>query len=297
MGTTAMREETFEGSGRIELFARSWRPDGKVRGVIVINHGFLAHSGLYEGFAEYLVARNLAVFALDMRGHGKSAGGRYWVDEIDDYVQDLAAAIAVVKQRDPGLPVFVHGHSAGGVVATLYALDHQSELAGMICASFAFEVPPPEFALQVLKGIAYIAPRAPLLALHPEDFSRDPVVVERIASDPLVIHTAGPAHTLAELIRGHDRLNTSFPRITLPVLILHGTADKATKAHGSQRFHDESGSTDKTLKLYEGHLHDLLNDLGKEEVMADIVSWIERRLPVGDLSGQARGAIANAAMS
>ena len=88
-----------------------------------------------------------------------------------------------------------------------------------------------------------------------------------------------PAITVAALVRADERLKREFPRITLPVFIMHGTVDKATVPSGSQFFYDTAGSKDKTLKLYEGHFHDLLNDLGKEGVMADIKAWIEKRLP------------------
>jgi alpha-beta hydrolase superfamily lysophospholipase len=98
-------------------------------------------------------------------------------------------------------------------------------------------------------------------------------------ADPLIAHETQPTRTLAAMVRADERLKQGFPLVTLPVLILHGTADKATKPSGSQLFYDTAGSKDKTLKLYEGHVHDLLNDLGKEAVMADIKVWIEARLP------------------
>ena len=98
-------------------------------------------------------------------------------------------------------------------------------------------------------------------------------------ADPLIAHETQPTRTLAAMVRADERLKQGFPLVTLPVLILHGSADKATKPSGSQFFYDTAGSKDKTLKLYEGHVHDLLNDLGKEAVMADIKVWIEARLP------------------
>jgi alpha-beta hydrolase superfamily lysophospholipase len=279
MAEARVREESVQVEGGLELFSRCWRPAGAPRAVVVLVHGFLAHSGLYGWVAEQLVDDGLAVYAFDLRGHGRSQGDRYWVDEFNDYLGDLDAIVTMARAREPGLPVFLLGHSAGGVVATMYAQSHQGLLAGLISESFAFEVPPPELVLGALKGIAAILPRAPVLKLHEADFSRDPAVVERMKGDPLINHEPGPAQTVAELIRAHDQLGKSFGSITLPVLILHGTADKATRPHGSQRFYDEVGSTDKTLQLYEGHFHDLLNDVGKEQVMADIVSWIDARLP------------------
>jgi acylglycerol lipase len=153
-------------------------------------------------------------------------------------------------------------------------------VSGFICESFAHEVPAPDFALAILKGISHVAPHAHVLDLKDEDFSRDPAFVARMKSDPLIAHIAYASQTVAEMVRADERLKKEFPLFKLPVLILHGTADKATKPHGSQRFYDSAGSVDKTLKLYEGHFHDLLNDVGKDQVLADITEWITTRIPV-----------------
>jgi alpha-beta hydrolase superfamily lysophospholipase len=275
-----MTEEMFEGKGGLKLFARSWRPSRTPRGVVVINHGFKSHSGLYTWVAERLVERNIAVYALDMRGHGKSEGERYYVDRFDDYVADLETFIANVKQREPGLPVFLVGHSAGGVVACSYALEHQDQISGLVCESFAHEVPAPDFALSLLKGLSHVVPHAHVLKLKEEDFSRDPKFVATMKNEPLVNHMPGPTKTVAEMVRADERLRKEFGKITVPVMILHGTADKATRPSGSQKFFDRTGSKDKTLKLYEGHYHDLLNDIGKDVVMADVTEWITTRLPL-----------------
>ena len=117
-----------------------------------------------------------------------------------------------------------------------------------------------------------------MLKLRNEDFSRDPIAVRDLNSDPLTAGEVQPARTVAALVRADERLRREFPRITLPVFILHGTADKATMPAGSQLFFDTAGSRDKTLKLYEGHFHDLLNDVGKDAVLADIKAWIDARL-------------------
>lgn len=96
--------------------------------------------------------------------------------------------------------------------------------------------------------------------------------------DSLIANETQPTQTLAEMVRADERLKQSFGQITLPVLILHGTSDKATKSAGSQLFYDTARSSDKTLKLYEGYFHDPLNDIGKEVVMADITTWIDAHL-------------------
>ena len=271
-------EGTFQSTGGLNIFFRSWRPSAKPRGVVVVVPGFNSHSGYYGWVADRFVARGLAVYAVDLRGRGKSDGERFYVQQFADYVGDASGLVALAKSREPGLPVFLLGHSAGGVVACTYALEHQAELAGLICESFAFQVPAPDFALAVLKGLSHIAPHAHVLPLKNEGFSRDPKVVAAMNADPLIAHETQPTQTVAAMVRADERLKQEFPLITLPVFILHGTADKATRPSGSQAFYDAAGSTDKTLKLYEGGFHDLLNDTDREAVMADITRWVDAHL-------------------
>ena len=184
----------------------------------------------------------------------------------------------MVKAREPGLPVFLLGHSAGGVIACGYTLEHQDEIAGLICEDFAYQVPAPDIALAILKGVSHVAPHAHVFKLKNEDFSRDPAVVAALNADPLIANESQPSETVAEMVRADELLKKSFGQFTLPLLILHGTADKVTKPSGSKEFYEKAGSNDKTLKLYEGHFHDLLADVGKQQVMADIQAWIDAHI-------------------
>lgn len=276
--TSTAREETVAGTGGLNIFVRSWRPHGAARAVVVICHGFNAHSGQYQWVGEQFAEAGLAVYALDLRGRGRSDGERFYVEKFADYVSDVATVIGLAKKREPGLSVYLLGHSAGGVVSCIYTLEHQSELTGLICESFAFQIPAPDFAIAALKGLSHLAPHAHVVKLKNEDFSRDPEVVRAMNDDPLIAHEVQPTRTAAEMARADDRLKREFPLITLPVLILHGTLDRVTRPSGSQLFFDTAGSADKTLKLYEGYYHDLLHDNGKEKVMADISGWIDERV-------------------
>ena len=274
-----MEEALIEGTGGLKLFVRAWRTETRPRGVVVIVHGFKSHSGYYDWPAERLVDNGLAVYAFDLRGHGRSEGERLFAEKISDFTSDVHDVVTVARNDNPGLPIVLLGHSAGGVIACMYVLEHQQELAGFICESFAHEVPAPDFALAILKGISHIAPHAHLLKLEDDDFSRDPAFVQRMKNDPLIPRMGYPASTVAGLVRADERLKTDFARITLPVLILHGTADQVTMPRGSMRFGERGGSADKTLKLYDGHAHDLLNDVDREVVMADVLEWLLARLP------------------
>jgi len=271
-------EERIASTGGVAIFVRSWRPDGLPRAVVVVCHGVNSHGGQYHWTGERLRDAGFAAFALDLRGRGKSDGRRFYVADIGDYVADVHATIALARSRHPGLPVFLLGHSAGGVVSCTFALDHQAQLAGLICESFAFRVPAPRFVLSAIKGLSRIAPMLPVLKLKNKDFTRDPAALRALNEDPLIAGEVQPAITVAALVRATERLERQFPRITIPVLIMHGTRDKATVPAGSEFFHARTGSKDKTLKLYEGHFHDLLSDTGKEAVMADMISWLSTRL-------------------
>jgi acylglycerol lipase len=262
----------------LSIAFRFWRPTAQARGIVVIVPGFNSHSGYYAWVAEQFVAAHLAVYAIDLRGRGKSEGERFYVKDFADYVSDIAAIADLAKSREPSVPIFLLGHSAGGVAACLYALDHQTTLKGFICESFAYELPAPGLALSAIKGLSHVAPHAHVLQLKNEDFSRDSKFVQAMNEDPLIARESQPAETLAALIRADERLGQSFPRLTLPLLILHGTSDKAAKASGSQHFYETAGSSDKTLKLYEGAFHDPLNDLNRKNVISDITDWIEGHL-------------------
>lgn len=274
----AMREERVASRGGPRIHLRIWAPEGPARAALVICHGLNAHGGYYVRTAERFAAAGFAVVALDLRGRGKSEGERFFVEDIADYVADVDAAVALARQRHPEAPVFLLGHSAGGVVACVYALDRPGALAGLVCESFAFRVPAPAFALAAIKALSRFFPRLKVLKLKNADFSRDPAAVAAMDADPLIAGEAQPAATVAALVRADERLETGFAAMTLPLLILHGNADKVTMPAGSRFFHDTAGSADKTLKLYDGHYHDLLADIGRDAVLEDVVAWTEARV-------------------
>ena len=270
------KTSTFKNKAGLNIFTRTWLPNGTTRGIIIIAHGFNSHSGYYQWTAEQFTAQNFAVYAPDQQGRGKSEGERFYTDNMYDAVADLDYVIGVAKREHPNLPVFLLGHSAGGVLACLYILEHQEKLNGLICESFAFKLPAPDFALAVLKGVSHLAPHLHTIKLKNEDFSRDPEVVDAMNNDPLIADETESSKPIEQLVKTDERLEKEFSKITLPVFILHGTSDKAAKQSGSQFFYDHVGSSDKTLKFYEGYYHDLLNDLDKESVMNDIIEWVKK---------------------
>lgn len=273
-----MQEETFVGRHGTRIFVRSWRSHATPRATIVICHGVNSHSGQYAWTGETLAAAGFAIYALDLRGRGRSDGARFRIDDVVDYTEDLGTLIELARSRERGLKVFVLGHSAGGVVSCTRLLDDPRGISGFVCESFAFQLPAPAFALGLIKSLARVAPNLPVVKLKNRDFSRNPAAVRALDADPLTKGEVQPAVTVAALLRATERMRRDFPKFELPVFILHGTADRATSPAGSQFFYDTAGSRDKTLRLYQDHYHDLLNDLGRERVLQDIRTWIEERL-------------------
>ncbi|HTL37630.1 MAG TPA: alpha/beta fold hydrolase, partial [Kofleriaceae bacterium] len=123
-------EEDILSKDGTRLHVRTWLPVGTPRAVVVIVHGLKAHSGLYEWPASEMASAGFAVYALDLRGHGKSDGERLYAAKTSEYVDDVRATVKLAKMRHTK-PIFMLGHSAGGVIACAYALEDQRDLAGL----------------------------------------------------------------------------------------------------------------------------------------------------------------------
>jgi alpha-beta hydrolase superfamily lysophospholipase len=276
-----IKHETFDlaGLGGVNIFGQGWRPEGDPRAVLLIAHGLAEHSGRYQHVAEYFVGLGYAVYALDHRGHGRSGGVRADVVRFEDYLADLKTFLDVVKGREPGRRVFLIGHSMGGGIATLFAARYGADFDGLITSGASVKVEGNVSPLLVglAKIIALLAPRLPAVPLEVEAVSRDPEVVARYRSDPLNYLGKVRARTGVQLLRAAGLIAAELPHITLPVLVLHGTADRLTDPAGSQMLYDGVSSTDKTLKFYDGLYHEVFNEPEREQVLADVAAWLEAR--------------------
>ena len=269
-------EETISGKAG-KIFLRSWSSQKAPNAIVVLCHGFNSHGGMYLWTGKRLSENGFHTYALDLRGRGKSEGARFFVSSFEEYVEDVKSLIDVVKLRHPNVPVFLFGHSAGGVASCIYTLDHRQDLAGLICESFAFKLPAPDFALAAIGFLSRFLPNMKAVTLKNSNVSRDTDIVTAMNADPLIAGESQPASTAAALVRANARLARDFASIRLPLLVMHGTADRATLSRGSEQFYAEAGSPDKILKIYKDRYHDLLSDFGKEEVIADIIAWLNGR--------------------
>jgi acylglycerol lipase len=266
---------TFTGAGGLALHGQSWRPHtGAPRATVVIHHGLADHGDRYAGFAVRLVHAGYAVWALDMRGHGRSAGPRVQIDRIDDLLDDLDAFVALVRAREPGRPIVLYGHSLGGLAAALYAIERHPDVAGVVLAApgIAFDAPPIQAG--VVRLAALLAPDAPVLAVPHDQFSRDPAVVAEMDRDPLIARGNGPARTARAAIDGVARVWAHPEALVAPLLVVHGGGDRITAPSGSRDLVARAGATDRTLRIYDGAAHDVLRD-GGDRVAADILAWLD----------------------
>ena len=247
------------------------------RARVVLVHGYAEHMGRYAHVIEALNGAGFEVHAFDLRGHGCSAGDRVWVDRFDQYVSDLAVFVDRVKAREPGKPVFVMGHSMGGAIVTTYVLTRKPDLRGLVLSAPALkpgaDVSP--FLIGTAGLFSAIAPGLGLLDLKNEDFSRDPAVVAAMGKDPLIEQGAGPARTASELLNALVEIGKHMEQVKLPFLVMHGTKDKLTNPEGSKELNARAGSTDKSLKIYEGLWHDLLHEPERAQVLSDLTSWLD----------------------
>ncbi|NKI19293.1 alpha/beta hydrolase [Spongiibacter sp. KMU-166] len=267
-----------------EIYWQSWQCPEPVACVLV-SHGLGEHGGRYAPIAERLVQQGCNVFAIDHRGHGKSGGRRGLIDHFTRCIDDVD--LLVEQQLIPaGRPVIVFGHSMGGAIATAYAIKHQQKLAALMLsgAALSADLVPGPMKL-ICAGLGKLAPRLPVLKIDPSAVSRDPEQVALYANDPLNLSGHVPVRTIAEMVATIAGLPSRFPQLRLPMLVMHGSDDQLIPASASEYLFEHCGSEDKTLKIYDGLYHEILNELpdDREQVMDDILEWVSARFPEGAL--------------
>jgi alpha-beta hydrolase superfamily lysophospholipase len=275
-----MRHEEghFEGVGGLRIFTQAWLPEGDPRVLVVLAHGGGEHSGRYEHVAQRFTGEGIAIYTLDHRGHGRSEGKRGMIDRIANAVTDIDHVVSTARDRHPGTPLFLLGHSVGGCLAISYGLSHQERLDGLVLSAPVAALEAASAATRAIgKLLSVVAPGLGVFAVDASKVSRDPEEVRKYETDPLVLHGKLPARTVAELSAAVERFPEQVPAITLPLLVMHGTADVIVPPAASHMVHDRASSEDKQLELYEGLFHEILNEPERDRVMDDITSWIHAR--------------------
>ena len=281
-------EDTFCGAGDVELYYQGWCPEGGApKATLAIVPGFGEHSGRYKNVVDWFVPRGYAALALDTRGNGRSPGPRGYVGSFEEYRGDLGAFLQVVRARQSQSPIFLLGHSQGGLMVLEYVLHDPSGLAGVIASSPALgRLPVSPLLLLLARSLSKVWPGMSMATgLDVTALSRDEAVVQAYVGDPLV-HNLGTPRLGTELMAAIEWTQAHAADLALPCLIVHGTDDRICPCEASQAFFEACDCVDKERITYEGGYHELFNDLDKERVLADVEAWLERHLePAGRSSG------------
>jgi alpha-beta hydrolase superfamily lysophospholipase len=230
-----------------------------------------------------------AVYGIDHVGHGKSDGARVYVERFEDYTDTLKTYFDMVRDWQPEKPIILVGHSMGGLIGSSYLLDHQAELSGAVISGPLLKTSDNVSPAMVFIGkvLSTLMPRFGLVDLEADGVCRDPAVVQAYVSDPLVHTGKTTARLGAELLKAMKRVLAEAAKITLPILILQGSADKIVDPDGARMLYAAVSSSDKTFHVYDGCYHEVFNEPERDQVLDDVEKWLEARLEAAILEGAA----------
>ncbi len=272
-------EGKFTGFGGIELHYQRWRPDGAPRAVVAIVHGHGEHSGRYMNVVNCLVPDGFTVYGFDLRGHGRSPGQRGFINSFGEFREDVKAYLQFVAQQEPGRPLFLYGHSLGGLIVLDYVEHYPQGLKGVIASGPAVGKLGISPVLQMIaRVLSTIKPNFSLkTGLEVAALSRDTGAVQAYTSDPLV-HDLGTARLGTEVAATAAYVNGHAADIKLPLLLVHGGADRICLPEGVRAFYDKVTFADKKRIEYPGGYHEPHNDVEHAKVVKDVEQWIVAHL-------------------
>ena len=279
--TVSAQAFTLKTSDNLMLHAQKWLPDSEPKAVVLLVHGIAEHIGRYDHVAQAFVSADFAVYGYDHRTHGKSDGDpRTYINPFTQAIDDLALVVTHVRQENPTQKLFVYGHSMGSLISNLYILKNQDIVAGWISSGspLTSDSNTPALVVQILSFISKFAPTLQLVNIPPTDLSHDQNIVQAYIHDPLV--NAKPTRLgMASAIISHSKTVISqLNTLRLPILLLHGNADKICPMSASKLIYEKASSADKTLKIYEDLYHEIHNETLYGRIMSDIIEWIMGRL-------------------
>jgi alpha-beta hydrolase superfamily lysophospholipase len=274
------KEGQFTGQGGLRIFWQAWSPEGNPKGTILVAHGYGEHSGRYGNLVDEVVPRGFAVYALDLRGHGRSGGQRGHVRRFAEFVADLHAFRVRVEEDQRGKPLMLLGHSMGGLIAVHYVLAHGQGLAGAVLSSPALGLHngPSRILVWLGRALSLVAPRTSFKGnVDPQFLSRDPSVGRAYAADPLV-HSRASARFFTEFSQAMRIAHQWGAQIRLPLLIVQAGDDRLVDAAAVEEFAKSVAPEFKEFHLYPGFYHELFNETERETVFADLERWLEARV-------------------
>lgn len=274
------QEGFFKGVREANIYFQSWSPESDLKAILLIVHGLAEHSGRYMNIVNHFVPLGYGVYGVDHLGHGQSDGTRVYVDRFEDYTKPLKIYFDMIRLWQPHKPIFLVGHSMGGLISAVFLLDHQAELTGAVLSGAAVKVPNhiTPAILFVGKVLSALIPKFGLLGLDAEGICRDPAVVQAYVSDPLVYTGKTTARLAAEMLKAMQYVMAQAAQITLPIMMVQGSADRLIDPAGSQMLYDSVSSSDKEIRIYDGFYHEVFNEPEHGHVLGDVEIWLEAHL-------------------
>ncbi|RMG13134.1 MAG: alpha/beta hydrolase [Planctomycetota bacterium] len=276
-------ERSLRSADGVRLHVRSVAPGGAPRARLAWIHGFAEHGGRYLEHLRWFAGRGYASWIVDLRGHGRSEGRRTFVRRFADYLDDAQAFVASLEEDPASAPLFLVGHSMGGLVL-VRALEERGEAlssargAVVLSPFLGVKAKLPLWKTLAARALSRAWPTFALPTdLDHAQLSKDPAVWEAYARDPLVAKTA-TARWYTETVGNHPLAIALAGRVRLPVLVLHGEEDGLADPERARELVAALGSDDKEFELWPGLRHELLNEIEAEEVRERILSWLEARL-------------------
>ena len=277
---TTRTERSFDGVDGVRIVYDVWTPDATPRGVVILSHGFGEHARRYDHVAQRFGRDGLLTYALDHRGHGRSGGKRVLVKDISEFTGDFDTLVGIATHEHPGVPRIVLGHSMGGGIVFAYGVEHPDNYDLMVLSgpAVAAQTAVSPLLARLAKTIGAIAPGLPLQQLDAGAVSRDPAVVDAYNTDPLVYHGKVPGGIARVLMLVGETMPQRAASLAAPLLVVHGSDDHLIPVEGSRQLVAAVGSSDVELKVYPGLYHEVFNEPEQDQVLDDVVSWINARL-------------------
>lgn len=276
MEKTRYKEFQLTSEDGTSLFAREWRPVQEPRAWITMIPGTSDHSERYDQLGRLLTEAGFAFVMPDLRGNGQSEGKRGHIDSFSQYTDDLKVALEYTRDQRPKVH-FLGGHSLGGLIAARVAIENPPGISGVFLsgASFRLAFDPPAWKTSMSRLLNRVLPSLQLgNELDEADLTHDTQIVERQRNDPYN-HGKVTLNMYAELLNAQQEVIHQGSQLKLPLLILHGGADKINAVSGSEAFYSAAGSKEKQLIIYNGFYHEIFNEIGKEKVFSDLMAWMD----------------------
>jgi alpha-beta hydrolase superfamily lysophospholipase len=261
------------------LYFRHWPSAASPKAVVLLVHGLGEHCERYTALAEALNSAGYAVCSLDLPGHGRSDGVRGHISSFENYRTAVLSLHKHARESYPEIDCFIIGHSMGGLITTDLLIHHQDLFKGALLSGSAIQSPqqPPAWQISLITGLSKLMPKLGALSLDASCICRDKSVVDAYMGDPLVSKEKLSAKFLVEMFKTMEACQKNAKAITLPIRIMHGSADVMTDPQGSQLLHDLVSSDDKELEIYEGLFHEIFNEPEAPAIYQQVVNWLDKR--------------------